>query len=58
MYDLYVNGKEVSNNPWAIPAYFTSTSLYNNETQATNSLEWALASPIPFHAYNMLPLQS
>jgi len=58
IYDIFVNGKEVSNNPWAVPSYFTSLSQYENETESSNSLEWALASPIPFHAFNMLPVQS
>ena len=58
VYDLFVNGKEVNNNPWAVPSYFTSTSLFNNETQTANSIEWALNSPVPFHAFNMLPVQS
>ena len=58
IYDLFANGKEVSNNPWAVPSYFTSTEQFNNETQTANTLEWTLASPIPFHAFNMLPVQS
>ena len=58
IYDIFVNGKEVGNNPWAVPSYFTSTVQYNNETQTANTLEWTLASPIPFHAFNMLPVQS
>ncbi|TQF64796.1 cytochrome c oxidase subunit 1 (mitochondrion) [Pyrrhoderma noxium] len=58
VYDLFVNGKEVNNNPWAVPSYFTSTSVFNNETQTANSIEWALNSPVPFHAFNMLPVQS
>lgn len=58
IYDIFVNGKEVNNNPWAIPAYFTSLSQYDTETETANTLEWALASPIPFHAFNMLPVQS
>jgi cytochrome c oxidase subunit 1 len=58
IYDIFVNGKEVNNNPWAIPAYFTSLSQYDTEAESANTLEWALASPIPFHAFNMLPVQS
>ena len=58
LYDIFVNGKEVGNNPWAVPSYFTSTEEFNNETQTANTLEWTLASPIPFHAFNMLPVQS
>jgi cytochrome c oxidase subunit 1 len=58
IYDIFVNGKEVSNNPWAVPSYFTSLSEFENETESSSSLEWALSSPIPFHAFNMLPVQS
>lgn len=58
IYDIFVNGKEVNNNPWAIPAYFTSLSQYETEAESANTLEWSLASPIPFHAFNMLPVQS
>ena len=58
VYDLFINGKEVNNNPWAVPSYFTSSSQFNNETQTATSIEWALQSPVPFHAFNMLPVQS
>ena len=55
---VFINGKEVNNNPWAVPSYFTSSSQFNNETQTATSIEWALQSPVPFHAFNMLPVQS
>ena len=58
VYDLFINGKEVSENPWAVPSYFTSSKTFNSETHATNSIEWAVKSPVPFHAFNMLPVQS
>ena len=58
IYDIFVNGKEVSNNPWLIPSYFTSTEEFENETQTANTLEWTLRSPVPLHAFNMLPVQS
>jgi heme/copper-type cytochrome/quinol oxidase subunit 1 len=58
IYDLFANGKEVSNNPWAVPSFFSDTVQFKSETQTANTLEWALASPIPFHAYKMLPVQS
>lgn len=48
----------MANNPWAVPAFFTSTLEFENETQGSTSLEWSLASPTPFHAFNMLPVQS
>jgi heme/copper-type cytochrome/quinol oxidase subunit 1 len=58
IYDIYANGKEVNNNPWAIPSFFTSTVQFNNHSQPANTLEWTLKSPIPFHAFNMIPVQS
>lgn len=58
IFDIFTNGKLVSNNPWAVPAFFTSTEEFESETQYANTLEWALASPTPFHAYNVLPVQS
>lgn len=58
IYDMYANGKSVSNNPWAVPSYFTSIGQFNNETKTSSTLEWTLASPIPLHAFNMLPVQS
>ena len=58
IYDLFANGKEVSNNPWAVPSFFTSSVLFNGNTQNVHTLEWSLKSPIPFHAFKMLPIQS
>src|SRR6267378_824026 len=58
IYDIYANGRPVSNNPWNVPSYFTSTVIFNSEVQTANTLEWTLASPIPFHAFKMLPVQS
>jgi len=57
IYDIFANQTASSNNPWAVPSYFTSDAQFNNETQASNTLEWTLASPIPFHAFKMLPIQ-
>src|SRR6201986_2218776 len=58
IYDIFANQPVSSNNPWAVASYFTSESLYNeNEGQTSNTLEWTLASPIPFHAFKMLPAQ-
>jgi cytochrome c oxidase subunit 1 len=58
VYDLFVNGPVVNNNPWAVPAFFTSSQNFDSDTQAASSLEWSLASPIPFHAFKMLPVTS
>jgi cytochrome c oxidase subunit 1 len=58
IYDMFANGETVTANPWVIPAFFTSTPEFYNGAQAATSLEWTLASPTPFHSYNMLPVQS
>jgi hypothetical protein len=38
--------------------YFTNTRSYQHNSKTVTSLEWALNSPIPLHAYKMLPIQS
>ena len=58
VYDLFVNGKVFLHNPWAIPAYFTSTPEYYNGSLEAHSLEWVLDTPTPLHSFNMLPTQS
>jgi len=41
-------------------AFFSNSTFHLNKinTQIINSLEWTLNSPIPLHAYKMLPIQS
>ena len=45
-------------NPWEIPVFFMCTPLYIKETPVSNTLEWTLPSPTPYHAYHMMPVQS
>ena len=58
IFDIFANGKKVNENPWAVPSFFTSISKFNKETITGNSLEWNLPSPMPLHAFNILPKQS
>jgi len=58
IYDIFINQPTCSNNPWAVPSFFTSISQFNDETETANTLEWSLPSPVPFHAFKMLPVQS
>ena len=60
IYDILVNGSEaaVDNNPWQAPSFFQSTTPFWMESHSSASLEWSLESPVPFHAFNMLPVQS
>src|SRR6267143_4498470 len=51
IFDIFVNQSICSNNPWQVTPYFTSDSQLINNTQPVNTLEWTLASPIPFHAF-------
>ena len=60
IYDLFTNMQYSNSNPWQVPSYFTQTVIGHNQdiAKANNTLEWALSSPVPFHAFNMLPTQS
>ena len=58
VYDMLVNQPVAAANPWGMPQFFTSTQEYNNGSQVATSLEWSVASPTPYHAFEMLPTQS
>lgn len=58
IYDIFANQPDCSNNPWQVISYFNSFFMLNNEGQPVNSIEWTLGSPIPLHAFKMLPMQS
>lgn len=58
VYDIMVNGRTVESNHWAYPAFFYGLYLSPEVHTLEASLEWTLDSPTPFHAYNMLPVQS
>lgn len=59
VYDIFANGKLVESNPWSIPGYLSSTNIFSqNDIYASNTLEWALESPTPFHAFVALPKHS
>jgi heme/copper-type cytochrome/quinol oxidase subunit 1 len=58
IFDIFVNQPSCSNNPWQVASFFTNDCKLNNDTQTVNTLEWTLASPISFHAFKMLPIQS
>jgi cytochrome c oxidase subunit 1 len=59
VYDLFVNGKVVSHNPWELPVFFTGTPvLSTGGYQTSDTLEWTVESPIPYHSYIEVPVQS
>ena len=58
VYNLFTNGKEVNSNPWQVPSYFTSLDQFKQTSNYSNSLEWVIGTPSPFHAFNDLPVQT
>jgi cytochrome c oxidase subunit 1 len=58
IYDMLVNQPDATANPWGMPSYFVSNVEFVSSTSHSTSLEWTLPSPTPFHAYNMMPVQS
>lgn len=58
IYDMLVSQPKAASNPWAVPAFFTSTTSFLTESAASSSLEWSVESPTPYHAFQMLPVQS
>lgn len=58
IYDILANGKPVDANPWQVPSFFQSSPQFWMESHTAPSLEWSLDSPVPLHAYNVLPVQS
>jgi cytochrome c oxidase subunit 1 len=58
LYDIFSSDNYSSKNPWSVIPYFSSVTDDKEVNQPINTIEWALASPIPFHAFKMLPIQS
>lgn len=64
IYTIFVNENYSSKNPWQVIPFFYSTNpllieeMNRIETPSSTTIEWALKSPIPLHAFNSLPVQS
>ena len=58
IYDMLTAQPATSMNPWGVPGYFMSTPSFLSESTHSNSLEWTIPSPTPYHAYLMMPVQS
>jgi len=60
IYDIFVNQTYSTNNPWYVPSFYTQLKELISDTyqDSSNTIEWTLPSPIPFHAFKMLPVQS
>jgi heme/copper-type cytochrome/quinol oxidase subunit 1 len=65
IFDIYIYGKNSSENPWSVTSFFNSIFGPNiiktnviNKIYSDESIEWNLATPTPFHAFKNLPLQN
>jgi cytochrome c oxidase subunit 1 len=58
IYDIFANGERARSNTWGYPSYFSGNMVFESECISSNTLEWSLPSPTPFHAYESLPVQS
>lgn len=58
VYDTVVSAPAADANTWAVPAFFTDAPVYEFASEENTTIEWALPTPTPFHAYYMMPLQS
>ena len=58
--DTLSNGEHSTNNPWAPASFYSPTDINWSNANYANSytLDWTLQSPVPLHAYNVLPAQS
>lgn len=46
----------VNQSMWKIPAFFSSEDQINKYDIYSNTLEFSVDSPIPFHAYSAVPI--
>jgi heme/copper-type cytochrome/quinol oxidase subunit 1 len=60
IYDIFANQYPSSNNPWYVPSFYTQIKELNSDTyeESSSTIEWTLPSPIPFHPFKMLSVQS
>ena len=60
IYDLFTNDNYASNNPWYVPSFYTHVKELTSGTHedSSSTIEWTLPSPIPFHPFKMLAVQS
>lgn len=59
VYDMLANKPAVQNgNSWAVPAFFVNSSNFMSLADANTTLDWLVASSTPYHAFDMIPVQS
>ena len=58
VYDAIVSQPASVANPWGTPAFFNGAPTVEMVTLANPTIEWAIPSPTPFHAYYIMPIQS
>ena len=64
IYNIFVNQNFSPKNPWAMVSYFFGLNNETNnewskiEVPSSNTIEWALSTPMNLHAFEALPAQS
>ena len=58
VYDILVYQPKSVSNVWAKPSFFIIDKNFSNTTKISNTLEWSLPSPTPYHAFQIVPVQS
>lgn len=58
IYNALVSQPRAQDNAWGQPGYFLDSPTYETMPVHSNSLEWCLPAPTPYHAYQMVPVQS
>lgn len=58
VYQLFTNPVQVDENPWQQTRFFDSPYSGQFNRTTAHSLEYAIESPTPFHAFDVLPTQS
>ena len=58
IYDMLITQPKTLSNPWRNPTFYKDNTSYVNESRNDSTLEWSVESPTPYHAYQMIPVQS
>lgn len=58
IWDMLAYGKSTISNHWSVPAFFYGLYPTLEEEHAETSVEWAISTPSPYHAFLVSPIIS
>jgi cytochrome c oxidase subunit 1 len=59
IYNLHIYGKVIGRNPWIIPVFYIKNNIDESTINVNaDNLDWTVISPIPFHGFEEVPVQS